>query len=64
MYKDFLVSTVVNDMSLTFKLKCFGELNKDKFTAYVLPTTITPEAGVGLDPQYKIGYDEYSNTDY
>jgi N-acetylneuraminic acid mutarotase len=29
-----------------------------------LPTTITPQAGVELDPQYKVGYDEYSNTDY
>lgn len=64
MYKDFLVNSVNTDMVLTFKLKSFGELNKDNFTAYVLPTTITPQAGVKLGSQYKVGYDEYSGNDY
>ncbi len=64
MYKDFLVNTVVNDMSLTFKLKCFGEETRDNFSVYIIPTTYTPQAGVEIDAQYKVGFEEYSGSDY
>ena len=64
LYKDFLINNVVNDMSLTFKLKSFGEESSDNFSVYIIPTTYIPQAGVEIDAQYKIGMEEYSGSDY
>ncbi len=63
-YKDILINTVKDDMVLTFKLKCFGEQSADNFSAYILTDFSTPQAGVELDEQFKVGYDEYSGDDY
>jgi hypothetical protein len=63
MYKDIFIGSVNNDMLLTFKLSCLGEPTLDNFTSYILPSTITPQAGVELDPQYKVGRTEYSDFD-
>ena len=64
MYKDMLINTVSNDMVLTFKLKCSGEELNDNLSAYILTDFSTPQAGIELDEQYKVGYDEYSGSDY
>jgi N-acetylneuraminic acid mutarotase len=64
MYKDILINTVNNDMLLSFKLSCMGEPTMDNFKAYVLTDFSTPQAGVELDEQYQVGYDEYSGDDY
>ncbi len=63
-YKDILINTVNDDMVLTFKLKSFGEQSADNFSAYILTDFSTPQAGVELDEQFKVGYDEYSGDDY
>lgn len=63
-YKDILINTVNDDMVLTFKLKCFGEQSADNFSAYILTDFSTPQAGVELDEQFKVGYDEYSGDNY
>jgi N-acetylneuraminic acid mutarotase len=63
-YKDFFIGSVTNDMLLTFKLSCNGESSKDYFNVYIMPSTITPLAGVELDPQYKVGHEEYSGFDF
>ena len=64
MYKDFAVNNVTHDMLLTFKLKCEGEASADYASIYQIPTSITPQAGVEIDNQYKIGKSEYSGSDY
>lgn len=64
MYKDILINTVNDDMILSFKLKCFGEQYADNFRAYILTDFSTPQAGVELDAQYQVGFDEYSQSDY
>jgi N-acetylneuraminic acid mutarotase len=63
-YKDILINTVNDDMVLTFKAKCFGEPLKDNLSAYILTDFSTPQAGVELNEQFKVGYDEYSESDY
>ena len=63
-YKDILINTVNDDMVLTFKAKCFGEPLKDNLSAYILTDFSTPQAGVELNEQFKVGFDEYSESDY
>lgn len=64
MYKDILVNTISHDLALTFNLKCFGEEATDYFTVYHVPTTITPQAGVEIDPKYKLGMEMYDGKGY
>ncbi len=64
MFKDILINTVSDDMVVTFKTKCFGETLSDNLKAYILTDFSTPQAGVELSEQYRVGYDEYSGNDY
>lgn len=58
-YRDFMFDADHMEFPLTFWWKNFGEANQDLLQAYLVDISYVPEAGVEIDPAYRIGLEYY-----